>query len=186
MEEKKNFNKWRIAITYLAVFFIGVWIGSSNFSYNNVDVDKNSNNNLVTTTNNQANNVFNWDNIRVGDLIGSWKVKEIREYNIGSELNFWENANITFTGNVELEGVYYNVFDKICFKPNKDSQKIVPVMSVPGGKTSNNFCFENQNSAKILAENFNQDDQIKIVISDFVLNAYPSEITNIANLVKIK
>ena len=142
---------------------------------------------FITTQSN--NNIFTYGTIKVGDKIGLLTVKSILPYESSRAVSS-NNFSVIFTGKVALTGEYFQLgpggmFDSrigVCFnKLSPDS-----LIRVPVTKEVENllwFCFVNKGLAD--KEFPTGTGTATIEIDNFTFNAFPSEVWNTANLVKV-
>lgn len=178
MEEKKvNLTIGKLVINYVFIFLFGLFLGWVYASTEDVAQNNGLNQNTETVYQ------FDWTGVQVGQMIAGLKISAVEKYQSEADLEFWENAKIQFTGTTEISGNKQMIFDQLCFVAE---DKQIPVMLIPGGETKSGFCFSNQNLAQELLGDFTENEKLEIVISDFVLNSYPSEVGNVAQLVEVK
>lgn len=131
------------------------------------------------------NNILLFDKIKVGDAINGLTIKSInpfdKSYDNGKISE--ENLKIVFSGEIEISGKYKiekgEMFNGRAYFYLTEPDRILPKI----GKLTNHFYFDNQDSAiKLLGTN---DIDATIIISDYVINSYPSEVSNTAKLIKV-
>lgn len=180
MEEKElNLLSSRLALSYLIIFCLGLLLGWAYFS----DSENLEINNLEEI--NQPMH-FVLDDLKLGQRFGDLRLVAIEEYNPKTDLATWENVRLDFDGNLELQGTYHQVFDTLCFEPREKDKRQIPIMNIPGGQSRASFCFSNTEEARQQLSNVDFEQELQIVISDFSLISYPSEVGNLAKLVEVK
>lgn len=180
-----------VLLIVAAILITAVVFGIKNNSHNrNTNELLQQNQSPITNA-----NEFTVKNIKVGDKIAGMTVKSIAPYDEEVKtLSLESNAKVRFTGQTTIMGTYYyecpgfegkcsNSEQRLCFKDlDNISQKKMPTLK--DGRNPIWFCFSNVNEAKnLLVPNTGKKT---IVIDNYVLNVYPSEVIDTADLISVE
>lgn len=139
----------------------------------------------------QSNNKFDINKITFGDRISGVSVKSVGPYRTDSTLPLAKNAKVSFDGEITITGSYYYLGPNritsdtiICVeKLNQESLTKIPILQ------SDNrfpwFCFDNVDLASKLLGPVGSSGTITVVIDNYSINYYPSEVGNTAKLVRL-
>lgn len=122
---------------------------------------------------------------------GPMELKLARAYEAKEAIDFDKNLAVEFIGKVTIEGEFKHYGegdmspDKVCLeKPNKKTAKLLPTLkSSDGILSAQAFCFKDE-----AGETFGKRGEQGTLIAEidnFIINKYSSEVTNIAELVKL-
>jgi hypothetical protein len=140
-------------------------------------------------------NIFTLTDIKIGDKIAGMTVQSITPYDEGVKtLPLESNAKVRFTGQTNVAGTYYYECpgfegkcnkneQRLCLKDlDEASQKKMP--RIKNGRDPIWFCFSNADEAKkLLAPNTGKES---VLIDNYILNVYPSEVIDTADLIKVE
>jgi len=130
------------------------------------------------------------NNIKVGDKIASMTVVSIMPYKSYNPL-LEGNYKIKFNGKIEITGhyIYYGEGDmlenKICFD-NLDNASKIKMPQLKGDDREIWFCFNNENFAKDAFQPKGSSGKATILIDNYTINMYGSEVWNTADLKLVK
>ncbi len=135
-------------------------------------------------------NIFNAYEVNVGDNIAGQKIIsiDIREADDG----FYLGAFIDFKGKIEISGEYrYRMFDEmfgeyLAFTVNESDYSKIPILE--NDTRGQWFMIDNLEQAKEMLDISGNSDIVgkaTIVIEDFEIGCYPSEVWNSANVINV-
>ncbi len=147
--------------------------------------------------------IINLEKAKVGDKIGKLTIESIMPFSkkhmqdsaerIEEFLPFgYENFSIVFTGETLMKGSYqfYGenepfVFNEVCIQV-KEAIPMIPIIKINGEIVkSDYFCFSNQELARKLFFPQGSSGEAEVIVDSYEIVSYPSEVWNIANLVKV-
>lgn len=153
-------------------------------------------------------NVFRFSDVQPGDKVAELTVTSVGPVDESSGARDpldsdapIPNASVRFSGQVVVTGYYtavsearqreladeagyYNPSHRVCMREiDKDSAARLPQMA--GDSRSLSFCFRNiDEAAAALGED--TEGKATVVIDDYTINVFPSEVTNYARLVEVQ
>jgi len=127
---------------------------------------------------------FDLNTVKVGDQIGSMRIISRVSYGAIDKNNYSiDDASIAFIGQVVIKGAYTESRGDRCIV-DLDESSTSKIPRMIGDDRDIWFCFNESNLVK--QEFVKGDDEIvEIVIDNYVINAYPSEVYNTADLVRV-
>lgn len=130
-------------------------------------------------------NIFNLNDVKVGDTFGSMKVVSIQPYTAGTTIS-QDNYRIKFTGNISVNGTYTNhnegiLSGQICMG-NLDKEFLAKIPKASTDTRSVWFCFDNLADAQ---DRFPQagSGRTTVMIGNYTINSAPAEVFNTATLI---
>lgn len=137
----------------------------------------------------QTSNIINFSDLKINNRVGDMVVTSIQPYSTSTDIDLESNHIISFKGPIEITGQFFQfgqnamVADRIgvCFRKLDDlSLKIVPMEK----EKEPWFCFSN---SKLADQEFGTTNSgtATIIIDDYNLVYYPSEVFNTAKLIKV-
>ena len=176
-----------------AFLLIGVF--AIRTSFNNRNTSELLQQNQAVSPSSNAPNEFDLNEIKIGDKVIGMTVQSIAPYDESvKSLPLASNVKIQFKGQVTITGIYYYECpgfegkcsedkERLCFKDlDEVSQKKMPILK--NGRNPIWFCFANANEAKkLLTPNTGKKS---VLIDNYTLNVYPSEVIDTADLIKVE
>ena len=187
--------KMRTIVLLVGTFLlIGVFALRTSFNNRNTS-ELLQQNQAVSQSSNIPTNEFDLNKIKIGDKIVGMTVRSILPYDESAKsLPLASNVKIQFKGQVTITGIYYYECpgfegkcsedkERLCFKDlDEVSQKKMPILK--NGRNPIWFCFANVNEAKnLLTPNTGNKS---VLIDNYTLNVYPSEVIDTADLIKVE
>ncbi|KKQ43164.1 MAG: hypothetical protein US60_C0006G0008 [Microgenomates group bacterium GW2011_GWC1_37_8] len=143
----------------------------------------------------KEDNIFDISTVKVEDEVAGMKVTEIGPFLDDTDIPLSENAKISFGGKAVVTGSYFfsgpmsaqssEELDTVCMSDfTKESLEKIPKPA--SNNNSSWFCFTNKEFA------FNQLGPVgskgiaTVLIDNYTINIYPSEVTNTAELLWVE
>lgn len=145
--------------------------------------------------NTNPSNTFDINSVKAGDKIGSLVVKNVEPFNSGYSPISEKNFKITFQGQVTLRG-HYSISDGtemgigikgVGFTPDDNSALLLPqeLHTMKFGFIKS-FAFSDYEYSFRMLIPFGKTGDKTIIIDNYTLVSYPSEVNNTADLIVIK
>lgn len=143
-------------------------------------------------------NIFDVMKAKIGDVVVNMTIKAITPFsvNITPPKSFpltADNAKVEFSGQTQISGTYQYygndeqsemLTDIVCFDGLDNSSKS-QLPQIQGDRREPWFCFSNQDLAKELFIPKGAVGKATIIIDQYEINSYPSEVFNTATLIKV-
>lgn len=142
--------------------------------------------NTVTST----DHLFSLDTVKVGDVIAGMTLRSLAPFSqvmmtptLDLPLSSY-NAHVEFSGTATVTGEHYwnELFQKVCFDV-LDPLSGTRLPRIDGDTRKTWFCFANQDEAQAVLGK-EAPGTATIVIDDYAINVYESEVANTATLVR--
>lgn len=184
-------SKYLAMIIFIVMPFVGGWIGYTYVPVKIIEVEKTVYRESVVSADDSLLPVSFADSLYVGQKIGAMTLSEYGPYNSSYSEMSPSNIKMLLKGPVEITGVYEYYeseigFEGYCMKEFSPETKLVlPYVPVTGEeeKAVWMFCFRNE--AEVSAELGKTKQTVTLLIDNYELNAYPSEIIDRADFVGV-
>jgi hypothetical protein len=146
-----------------------------------------NNNSTQDLSNKQEGNIFNPQEVNIGDEVADLKIESLSLHQIENTNRY--SATVQFSGEVIVEGRYINyeddefLGDAVAFEVNDQTENRLPKLEFDERRTW--FIFDNQEMAKDIFGKRAPDGYAKVAIKDYIIRYAPTETFNGAKLVEV-
>jgi hypothetical protein len=146
-----------------------------------------NNNSTQDLANKQEDNIFNPQEVKLGDKIVGMTIDSLSLHQIQNSDRY--SATVQFLGEVIVDGRYINyeddefLGDSVAFEVSSETEHRLPKLDFDKRRTW--FVFNNQDMAKDIFGKRAPDGYAKVTIKDYLIRYAPTEVFNEARLVEV-
>ncbi|MDP2812472.1 MAG: hypothetical protein Q8O32_02150 [bacterium] len=131
--------------------------------------------------------LFDVTTAKVGDIVAGMTIKKINPFNSSFSSLTVDNAKVVFSGRATISGKYlYNdMLGQFCID-NIDANSQIYLPKINGDTRSASFCFSNKEEANSSLKTYQDSDSMTVIMDDYTIISYPSEVVNMAKFISVQ